>query len=80
MTCLGTNMCEHAPSMVQLVDGSTVCSNCPEWRNECEARRLLQMPLAKRREELQKRINERGQAAVDNLKAAMTALFEKDKE
>ena len=60
--------------MVTLRDGSTVCSSCPEWMMECEARHLLSMPLAARRAELAERQKKRGAAAVEELKKAMMEL------
>jgi len=60
--------------MVTLRDGSTVCSSCPEWLIECEARHLLSMPLAERRAELANRQKKRGVAAVEALKNVMLDL------
>jgi hypothetical protein len=77
MTCLGTNLCESAPTMVTLIDGCVVCSSCPEYRNEREAERLLDMPLRQRREELEWREQHRPAESVERLKAAMAAIYER---
>jgi uncharacterized Zn finger protein (UPF0148 family) len=55
-----------------LADGRTVCTWCRAWLVECEARHLLAMPLAKRREALAARETKRGN--IDELKKAMTAI------
>jgi len=73
--CLGCQKCEDGP-VVTLIDGRTVCNTCPDWRNECEARYLLDMPLSLRQESLARRSNLRGADAVGKLKAALTALHE----
>ena len=44
--CLGCNLVEHQPRT--LIDGGTVCSSCPAWLHECEARSLLAMVKAER--------------------------------
>lgn len=46
--CLGCQRCEDGPT-VQLVDGRTVCTYCPDWRDECLAREILAMPKERRR-------------------------------
>jgi hypothetical protein len=60
--------------MVQLVSGEKVCNYCVLWRIECEARHLLRMPLNQRREELDARVNKRGQKSVNELKAVMAEI------
>ena len=55
-----------------LVSGENVCAYCEHWRNECEARALLSLPLKARREELKAREELRG--SVWNLKDAMKAI------
>ena len=75
MACLGCQCCEdEATPMVTLRDGSTVCSSCPEWMMECEARHLLSIPLETRRAELAERQKKRGAAAVEALKTVMMDL------
>lgn len=77
MDCLGCNLIEeHA---VQLNDERTVCSSCPEWRRECEARDVLAKPLEARREYLAEVEKKRGKPAADELKAAITAEWERRK-
>ena len=39
-----TNACTWKPSIVTLADGRQVASDSPEWRAECEARTILDMP------------------------------------
>jgi hypothetical protein len=46
--CLGCQLCEDGPTVV-LVDGRTVCTYCPDWRDECLAREILKMPKERRR-------------------------------
>ena len=41
MSCLGCNLIETAP--VTLRDGSIVCTSCPPYFRECEARETMQM-------------------------------------
>ena len=45
--CLGCNLIES--SAVTLLDGKNVCSSCPAWRLETEAREVLSKPLEARR-------------------------------
>lgn len=59
---------------VQLHDGRTVGSWSEEWRLECEAKHLLAMPLAKRRQALEVRVAKRGQPAIDRLKDVMASM------
>lgn len=46
--CLGCEACATR-NTVQLVDGRTVCTYCPDWRDECLAREILRMPKERRR-------------------------------
>ncbi len=39
----------------KLTDGKQVCTYCPEWLLECEAKELLRLPLDRRRLALQRR-------------------------
>lgn len=78
--CLGTHLCEHAPSMVTLEDGFKVCSACPEWRKECEAKRLLTYPVMDRLEAFKKREQIRGKASTEDLKAMVEHLRNKQAE
>ena len=63
--------CERTKTAL-LSDGRTVCTWCREWLIECEARHLLKMPLAARREGLAAREQKRG--SVEELKRAMTQI------
>ena len=67
----GCETCERTKTAL-LSDGRTVCTWCREWMVECEARHLLVMPLAKRREGLAAREQKRGN--IDELKKAMTRI------
>ena len=74
MTCLGCNNIEVKP--VQLVDGRTVCNTCPDWRHECEARAIADLPtLSDRRAWLETIEHKRGKASADGLRTTMTALW-----
>ena len=76
--CLGCEL--QATSAVTLNDGTTVCSSCPAWRLECEAREVLKKPtLEARRDYLAEVVKKRGNVAVDDLKAAMTVEWGKRK-
>lgn len=76
--CLGCQRLENNDQCVTLASGTVVCTYCPAWLIETEARELLAMPKAKRIEELRKRELKRGN--VDELKKAMTDIFNKRKE
>lgn len=52
-----------------------VCSYCPLWIVECEAKYLLSLPLTTRRAELAAR--EKKRSSVDALKAAMIGIHRK---
>ena len=77
MSCLGANRCETAESMVTLLDGAVVCSSCDLYRNECEAERLMALPMASRRAEVKWREQHRPAESVERLKAAMTTIHER---
>ncbi|NBT57946.1 hypothetical protein EBT16_04095 [bacterium] len=78
--CLGSHLCEHAPSMVTLEDGFVVCSSCPEWRKECEAKRLLTYPVVARAEAFREREKIRGAEATYDLKGMVEKLRAKQAE
>ena len=59
---------------VTLHDGRVVGSWSREWMIECEAKHLLAMPLHKRRDQLEARVKQRGNKAVDELKAVMQSI------
>lgn len=64
---------------VTLHDGRVVGSWSREWMLECEAKHLLAMPLARRRDALEGRVKQRGAKAVDQLKAVMASIHAKGK-
>ena len=78
--CLGSHLCELSTKTVTLEDGHTVCSACPEFREECEAKRLLTYPILDRNEGFRKREQIRGKEATDRLKARVEALRNKQAE
>lgn len=57
---------------VALCHGQSVCTYCPDWLIECEARYLLAMPLSKRRQELLVRHQKRGN--IEPLKEVMAHI------
>ena len=65
---------------VTLVSGQKVCSYCPAWREECEARYLLALPLHKRREQLFVRLKSRGEQGVTKLKDVMRELHARNRK
>lgn len=65
---------------VTLHDGRTVCTYCPEWMLETEAKHLLTMRLDKRREALSARVTKRGEESVNILKARMAAIHAQNKK
>lgn len=60
------------PQTARLADGRTVCTWCRWWLIECEARHLLTLPLAERRQALDARQAKRGDIA--DLQTAMRHL------
>ena len=47
------------------------------WRAECEAREVLSKPLEQRKAYLEKVEEKRGKVGCEELKAAITAIWEK---
>lgn len=61
---------------VRLTDGREVANDSEEWRAECEARAVLQMPtLQQRRDFLAAVETRRGKPAADKLKADIMRLW-----
>lgn len=77
MECLGCMAIEEHP--VTLNAGAVVCSSCPAWRLECEAREVLAKPLEKRRVYLLDVEQARGKPATEELKTAITVEWQKRK-
>lgn len=82
------NACSWKPSMVTLTDGRQVPSDSEEWRHECEARAIINMPsLAQRRQYLYGRRDittgkmegglrqKRGDEAVKRLEQTIKAIW-----
>ena len=65
------NTCPH-PKTARLADGRSVCTGCRWWLIECEARYLLTLPLAERRQALEARRVRRGD--IGDLQTAMRYL------
>ena len=78
MECLGCNLIEdHA---VTLNTGKAVCSSCPVWRLECEARDVMaKETLEARRAYLAGVESKRGMSAANELRDAITAEWGKRK-
>lgn len=66
--------------MVTLHNGQVVSSWSEEWRMECEAIHLLEMPLHRRRAALADREKERGKDAVQKLQSVMSFIFYERKQ
>lgn len=56
---MSQNACSWKPSTVTLADGRQVLSDSPEWRHECEARTILDMPNKQVRLEFLDKIEKR---------------------
>ncbi len=80
------NLCSWKAPLVTLRDGRQVPSDSGEWLEECLARHVLAMPLAKRRQWLFGKANafgelkggyqhRHGEAATERLKAVMMELW-----
>lgn len=71
-----TNACTWKPSTVTLADGRQVLSDSPEWRHECEARTILDMPNKQVRLELLDKIEKRrGANARRELEQSIMTLW-----
>jgi hypothetical protein len=74
MTCLGCAQMATR-NTATLHDGRTVCTQCPDWIAECDARTTLRMPTKDdRRRYLDLVAKRRGRDAADELKALMLAI------
>lgn len=59
-----------------LVDGRVVSTTSEEWRHECEARAIAALPSLEQRRAWLRDIEERrGAAAVEQLRATMSAVW-----
>lgn len=71
-----TNACTWKPSTVTLADGSQALSDSPEWRHECEARTILDMPNKQVRLEFLDKIEKRrGANARRELEQSIMTLW-----
>lgn len=72
MTCLGCNAIAEHPKA--LIDGRTVCTSCPDWRHEAEARFIARLESSTARgawlDDIQKK---RGKEAGDALREFIRA-------
>jgi hypothetical protein len=73
--CLGCELIGVDGRQVTLHDGTVVCNQCEQWRMECEARHLLNMPLGPRRKALDAISEKRGPKVLGPLKNRMEALW-----
>ena len=73
--CLGCELINTAP--VTLTDARVVCSSCPAWRLETEAREVLSKPLEARKAYLEKVEEKRGKVGCDELKAVITVQWKR---
>lgn len=70
------NVSTWKPSIVELADGREVLSDSEEWRAECEARYILNLPnKPARHEQLDKIEKRRGAAARQALEARVMDLW-----
>lgn len=67
------------PVMVTLIDGRIVFNDAEEWRQECEARAILALPLAVRRDWLFDLERYRGADGVAQIKEVMRRVHEAGK-
>ena len=61
--------------LVELSTGNKVCTYCPEWMIECEAKAILAKPLSVRQSTLLKLEAQRGPKNVQALKNRMALIF-----
>ena len=73
-------MNEHNHRMVTLHNGQVVSSWSEEWRIECEAMHVLDLPKHRRIDYLEAAEKERGKGPVDKLKAVILAIHSKRKQ
>ena len=73
---MSANACSWKPSIVTLADGRQVPSDSEEWRAECEARFVLNLPSkAVRLEFLDKIEKRRGEPARRSLETQIMDLW-----
>ena len=79
MECGGCNLVETSP--VTLNSGAVVCTTCPAWRLECEARDVLarNKTATERAAWLDDIEKKRGKVAAYQLRAAVKGEWEKNK-
>lgn len=76
--CLGCNYVSE--KQVNLRDGRVVCSTCPDWLLETEARRVLAMSDKKARSNYLAGVDkQRGKVSGDKLRAEVMAQWEAQK-
>lgn len=74
------NACSWVAPMVTLADGRQVPSDSPEWKDECEARHILNLPTKAARIELLNGIEKRrGPDARRELEVRILRLWELSK-
>lgn len=74
------NACTWKAPMVKLADGREVPSDSPDWKDECEARHILNLPTKAARIELLDQIEKRrGADARRELEVRILTLWELSK-
>ncbi len=74
--CLGCGKVHPDAREVQLVDGRTVSSYSEEWREECDARSVLNLPNLQRRQSHLYRLEKtRGKVVADRIRKLMLDLW-----
>lgn len=75
--CLGCVRCEDGP-VVTLEDGRTVCRMCEDYRHECEARAVMNMPSRRQRVEYIEMVSKhRGKAEATRLHDTVLVMWER---
>ncbi len=75
--CLGCEGIAYRPKLLR--DGRTVCTECPDWRAETEARMVANMKSdTARAEHLQGVEKVRGKVAADQLRKAAWGIMRDD--
>lgn len=76
MTCLGCGQVHADAIEVTLHDGRVVSSYSEDWRHECEANAVLDLPTRNERSVFLSKIEQhRGKKTADALRATVTTLW-----
>ena len=78
--CIGCQrLNDELVNLIQLSTGRRVCSYCPEWMIETEAKELLSLPLKQRQRLLLIKEAARGPESIKILKARIKLIFDQRK-